>query len=95
MPEFLLAIATPPTLAQLFAPVPPDWDFAVETAPTAGDALATLERATDCRLVVLEREVEPQCSRLVQRLRRHAPGPAALGRNQSAACTGARTNSEY
>jgi DNA-binding NtrC family response regulator len=78
MPEFLLAIATPPTLAQWFSPPPADWDFAVRTSPTAGDALAHLDSEADCRLVVVERDVEPQYGRLVQRLRKQAPGLEVL-----------------
>jgi DNA-binding NtrC family response regulator len=74
MSEFLLAVATPSTMAQLFASPPPDWDFEVRAAPTAGDALTLLENSPDCRLVVLERDVEPQCARFVKRLRRDAPG---------------------
>jgi DNA-binding NtrC family response regulator len=74
MPDFLLAIVRPATAAALLEPPPPDWDFRLEIATSAGDAVSRIEAAPDCRLALVEREVEPQLARLVQRLRRHVPG---------------------
>jgi len=73
MSEFLLAVTSPDTFATQFEPLS-EWDFEVRQAPSAGDALAILVAAHDCRLVVVEREVEPQIGRFVSRLRRDAPG---------------------
>jgi DNA-binding NtrC family response regulator len=74
MSEFLLSITTPATHSEIFEPAPSDWDITVQHAPSPGDALGRLERQPDCRLVLLEREIEPQLGRLVQRLRRVVPG---------------------
>jgi DNA-binding NtrC family response regulator len=75
MPEFLLAIAAPATYSELFQqPLPADWNVELRHAPSVGDGLAILESTPDCRLVLLEREIEPQLGRLVARLRRVAPG---------------------
>ena len=74
MSEHILAMTTPSTHAALFESSPAPWGIEVRRVETAGEAVRALEGADDCRLVVIERELEPQPGRLVNRLRRARPG---------------------
>jgi DNA-binding NtrC family response regulator len=70
MPESLLAIVSPATEAELLQP---PLDLPLQVVPSSGAALEWIESQPECRLVLVEREVEPQLGRLVQRLRRAVP----------------------
>jgi DNA-binding NtrC family response regulator len=74
MSEHILAMTTPSAHAALFDASPAPWDIEVRRVQTAGEAVRALEGADDCRLVLIERELEPQPGRLVNRLRRARPG---------------------
>src|SRR2546426_7812344 len=78
MADSLLALISPSTYAQIFEPLPPGWDVEIERVQSAGDALSALEPRPGCRLVLLERGLEPQVPLLVQRLRRARPGLEVL-----------------
>ena len=71
MPETLLAIVSAPTAAAVFESVPAD--LPLHVVHSAGDAIAWIDQQPECRLVLVEREIEPQLGRLVQRLRRAIP----------------------
>ncbi len=71
MSDYVLAILSPATHAELFAADDPELPLRVARA--AGEALDTVEHAAGCRVVLVEREVEPQLGRLVQRLRQVIP----------------------
>jgi len=71
MAETLLAIVSPATAAELFAVRPPE--LPVHVVHASGSAIDWIEHEPECRLVLVEREIEPQLGRLVQRLRRTLP----------------------
>src|SRR4249920_1183888 len=72
MAEYALAILTASTQADLLGPGAPG-DLPLRVVHSTGDALAILEHEPECRLLVVERECEPQLGRLVQRVRRRIP----------------------
>src|SRR5262249_39677661 len=74
MSEYALAIVSPATKAELFDPYAGVEDVPLRFVHATGAALALVEEARECRTVVVERELEPQLGRLVQRLRRAVPG---------------------
>ncbi|UCE02184.1 MAG: sigma-54-dependent Fis family transcriptional regulator [Candidatus Latescibacterota bacterium] len=74
MSAYVLALTTAPTFASLFETRPPGWDVEVRHVQSPGDTLSALDTDEDCRLLVVEREVEPQLPLLIQRLRRARPG---------------------
>ncbi len=71
MSDYVLAILSPATRAELFAAEDPELPLRVARA--AGEALEILGHQPGCRIVVVERDVEPQLGRLVQRLRQVIP----------------------
>lgn len=74
MSEYVLALTNSATSEALLEKRPSDVDFAFETVTSSGDALSRLEEPGACRLVLIEREAEPQLGRLVAKLRRRVPG---------------------
>src|SRR5262245_2655328 len=70
----LLALASPSTFAALFDSGPPPWGVTVRHVTSAADAVRALETHEDLRLLLVERDVEAQLGRLVQRIRRSRPG---------------------
>ena len=77
MAAHLLALSSPETFAALFEPRPADWPVEIRHTTSAADAIR-LSADPDCRLLVVERALEPQLGRLVQRLRRTRPGLEVL-----------------
>ena len=78
MREYALAILTPATQDELLGPGRADGALPLQVVHSTGDALAHLEREPGCRLLVVERECEPQLARLVHRLRRLIPALEVL-----------------
>ncbi len=77
MSEYLLALTMPASRALLDAARDPaKFDLVYVTG--SGAALETLVERPGCRLVLVERDVEPQLAPFVQRLRRIAPGLEVL-----------------
>ncbi|HZM17449.1 MAG TPA: sigma-54 dependent transcriptional regulator [Candidatus Krumholzibacteria bacterium] len=74
MAAHLLALASPRTFAALFDSGPPPWDVTVRHVTSAADAVRAVETHEDFRLLLVERDVEAQLGRLVQRVRRSRPG---------------------
>ena len=74
MAAHLLALTTPATFTGLFEPRAADTPLDIGHATSSSDAIRAIEGDADCRLLVVERDVEPQLGRLVQRVRRVRPG---------------------
>ena len=77
MSEYILALTLPASRALLDAARDPA-RFDLVHASGSGEALAILSERLACRLVVVERDVEPQLAPFVQRLRRSVPGLEVL-----------------
>jgi DNA-binding NtrC family response regulator len=77
MSESILALTLPASRAQLDAARDPQ-RFEIQYASGSGDALALLPEHPQCRLVLVERDAEPQLQPFVQRLRRLVPGIEVL-----------------
>jgi two-component system NtrC family response regulator len=78
MPDSVVALTTPQTSAQLFAPLPPGLNGRLQAVTSPGDLLRHVETDEAVRLVLIERDAMPRFDALVQRIRRARPGMEIL-----------------